>query len=114
SGLARAVRKTQSIGGWLDQSARKWIVDGQRRHTDRLGDVGRRRIANLAPVGRPDRRIIPRRIEQAVSAAQHGLVVDTVEDAGSRRGIDRRLMPLPLRRAVLAGKDQPAIDRATL
>src|SRR5439155_25312125 len=58
--------------------------------------------------------IIPWRPVQSPAASDHGLVIEAVNRARSRGGLDCRLMPLHRRGAVLAGEDQTALDRSTL
>src|SRR5262249_15180286 len=110
---ARAGEEAEVVAGWLHEAVRKRVADRDRRYARRhLWHAGLRRVAGLAPRGGAGGREVPRRVVEAPSAAEHGLVVEAVDRAGAGRRLDGRLIALRRRCAVDAGEDQAAEDLA--
>ena len=111
---AGARQQPARVARRLDEAVRERIAQADRRHALRLLQQRRRGVADLAPAGRTGRRIIPRRPEHPVAAAQHGLVVDAEDHAAARRQLVVRLVALHDRRAVDAGEYESAEHLAPL
>ena len=113
--VADAGEQAERVPDRLRQASGKRLVETAETGRGRAGNqagahvVGRhRRIPNLTVVGRVRPLVVPRRVERAVTGAQHGRAVQRPRRTDARREPGLRRIALRGGKAVLPGVPEPA------